>query len=165
MKVPAVVTADVFHAALDAAERVGESETISGLGAPLGAALRARVSEVWDRIRHALRVAYEYGVERAVEARDKANAAVDDALGALGPESADFQAALLARLRRFADTIVRGALAQVDASIDVGGRQMALADVTVARHFRIGGSLKASITELVALTADGEMQVQARYQA
>jgi hypothetical protein len=70
---------------------------------------------------------------------------------------------LLARAQSYLAVLVRGALDQVQAAITVGGIELALSSVEVAQTISLHGSLKAALTELVSITADGEVTVSASY--
>lgn len=158
-----MVTRQGFEEALAAASSLDSSESLVGLAAPLDATWLGRISETWDAIENALRQAYEWGRDAGSEAVTKAVAGAEALVRSAGHRARDVHQALLERAQRYLAVLVRNALDQVQAAIVVGGTQLALSSVEVAQRISVHGSLKAAVTELVAITADGEITVSASY--
>ncbi len=160
-----IVTRQGFEAALAASNAVGSSEPLVGLAAPLDAGWLGRISEAWDAVESALRDAYQWGREAAGEAVAAAVAQAEELVRSAGHRARDVHQALLARAQTYLAVLVRSALDQVQAAITVGGAQLGLTSVEVAQRISLSGSLKAALTEIVAITADGEITVSASYRA
>ncbi len=158
-----IVTRQGFEEALEAASSLDSSESLVGLAAPLDATWLGRISETWDAVENALRQAYEWGLDAASEAVRKAVADAEALVRSAGHRARDVHEALLERAQRYLAVLVRNALDQVQAAIVVGGTRLALSSVEVAQRISVHGSLKAAVTELVAITADGEITVSASY--
>jgi vacuolar-type H+-ATPase subunit H len=157
------VTPSIFEAALSSASTLGVAEPLSGLAAPLDATWLGKVAEVWDKVEAALRDAYAWGRETATSALNSAVAAAEELIRSAGRRGRDMQQALLERAQRYLSTLVRGALEQVDQTIAVGSLQLELTSVQLGQTISLSGSLKASITELVAFTGGGEITIAASY--
>lgn len=158
-----VVTRDDFERALGAAAKVGSEVPLTGLAAPLDATWLGRIAEAWDNVETALGQAFQWGREAARESLDQAVAKAEELVRTAGRRARDVHEALLERIQTYLDLLVRGALAQVRGVIDVGGMQLRLVSVDVAQRISLTGSLKAALTELVAITAAGEITVSANY--
>ena len=158
-----IVTRQGFEEALTAASTVGSDGHLVGLAAPLDATWLGRISEAWDAVESALREAYQWGREAASEALATAVADAEALVRSAGHRARDVHQALLARAQSYLAVLVRGALDQVQAAITVGGIQLTLSSVEVAQTISLHGSLKAALTELVSITADGEVTVSASY--
>ncbi len=163
MAVAVLVTPVVFETARAAARSVGESGHIDGLGSPLGAAVKGRLAEIWDGIDRALEAAYQFGLDGAYRLRDAAIAMAERAIVDAKDRAEELRIALVERLRQYVRSLVDGALQQVEPVLRVGGVELALADITVSQRVVLGGSLKASITEAVSVTASGEVSIDTRY--
>jgi hypothetical protein len=158
-----VVTRQHFEGALQAAAAVGNQEPLTGLAAPLDATWLGRISETWDMVEAALREAYLWGRDAAQQALADAIAQAEQLLRSAGKRARDVHQALLERAQAYLTVLIRSALAQVHGVLDVAGTKLKLVSVEVAQSISLTGSLKASITELVALTGAGEISVSASY--
>lgn len=164
MQVSTPISPAAFGHALESARQVGvRGDVIGGLGAPLDGALAGRLGEVWDGIEGALKRAFRFGVDKARELRDSAIATAEAAIEAAGRSGDDLRLALLTRMQVFSQELLRGALARVDATVDVGDVQLELTSLEVSQKLIVTGSLKVSISELVALSGGGELVVGAHY--
>lgn len=159
-----VSTRSSFDAAIDAARIVGTDEgAIKGLGAPANATVLGRVEEAWGAIESTLRSAVVWGADRSRAAFNKAVSTLEEVVGNAGARAREVQELILDRLRTYLTILVDGALAQVRDSITIGGRALALNSVAVSQKVTLGGSLKASLTEVWVMTSTGELSVNATY--
>ena len=160
-----LLTPEDFERALKAASEVGSSVPLTGLAAPLDGTWLGRIAEAWDLAATALRKAYQWGSEAARESLDLAVTSAEELLRNAGGRARDVREALFERAQAYLDELLRGALNQVQGVIDVGGMQLKLASVNLNRRVSLNGSLKAALTELVALSAGGEITVSASYKS
>ena len=163
MNVTAVVLRSDFEGALEAAREVGRGDDVSGLAAPLGAALLGRVEEAWDAIESALAQAYARGAEVVNQTLSRTTTRTQELLDAAGAKAGELQDALLARLQRYVSDLLSRALDRVQPSITVGARTLSLASVELSQTVSLSGSLKANISEIMNMTAQGQLVVNARY--
>jgi hypothetical protein len=110
-----------------------------------------------------LEAAYQFGLDGAYRLRDAAIAMAERAIVDAKDRAEELRIALVERLRQYVRSLVDGALQQVEPVLRVGGVELALADITVSQRVVLGGSLKASITEAVSVTASGEVSIDTRY--
>jgi len=163
MILTAVVTRQDFENALRAAAMLGDQEPLTGLAAPLDATWLGRIAEAWDKVETALREAYLWGLEAAEEALTAAITYSEQLLRDAGKRARDVHQALLERTNAYLTLFLRGALAQVQNLIDVGGTQLKLHSIEVSQSINLTGSLKASLTEVVGLSGAGAITVLAHY--
>lgn len=163
MTTTSISTRAGFERALDAARAVGDESPLPGLAAPLEGSLLGRVADAWDAIDAALRDAYWRGIQNAQTAVDAAVERVEELVAAAGRKAQDVQAALLARLQTYLQTLVDEALSQIRDAVQVGNQQLALTSVSLAQTISLSGSLKASIKEVASLTGTGQLVVNAEY--
>ena len=152
-----------FEAALAAARQEDPVRAYAGLAAPPDGALRGKIAEVWESVENALRDAFIHGTEYARQALDKAVSSADALMRSVGARAKDVHQALLAKVQAYLARFVDAALAQVRSTIEVGGGRLELDGLEVSQSISLSGSIKASLIELVALTADGNLTVTARY--
>jgi F0F1-type ATP synthase membrane subunit b/b' len=160
-----VVTRQEFEAALKAADDEGKDGNYAGLHAPLDAGLRGKIAEVWNSIKSALRGAYVHGKEESQLALDKAVAQAESLIASAGAHARDVQQALQDKISRYLSRFVDAALSQVKATVRVGGADLRLDAVEVSQSISLTGSLKASLQEIVGLTSEGQLTVNASYKA
>jgi len=165
MQIVVVLSETAFDNALMAARRVGTEELAASgaLRAPFTAALKGKAADVWDRIERALRAAHDRGVQIARPLIDEASQALDDVIAAAGSLGGEVKAFIAEKLRRFVDALIDGALARLKPAIRVGTVELKIAKVAIAQKITLSGDLKASLEELCALSADGEISVDAEY--
>ncbi|MEV0117678.1 hypothetical protein AB0H77_31330 [Streptomyces sp. NPDC050844] len=163
MQAIAVITHDDFEAALAAAREVDTLTVGGGLAAPLGAGLGGRVDALWDRVEDALVQAYEWGREKAQEALADAVAETEALLVSVGRQASAVHQAMMKRVTEYLTKLIDRALATVRPAVSVGKRTLELVGVEISQSVSLSGSLKASITDLVNLTASGQLVVHARY--
>lgn len=160
----AVLGRDQFERALAAASAVGgPGAPITGLAVPLEVTWRDRVAEAWDAIAAALREAFERGRDVAAELVDAAVRAAEDCVREAGERARDVQQALLDRLRTYLAGLIDEALTQVRPAVVLGDVTLPLQSVQISQEIATSGSLKASITELVQVTAEGRLGISAVY--
>ncbi|NOJ94057.1 hypothetical protein HMI51_14100 [Corallococcus coralloides] len=163
MQISIIADQSVFTAALDAAEQVNHSDTLSGLHAPADGVFLGRVGQAWEAIKEALTTALEYGAERVGVALESAWQSMEEALRAAGAKAGEMQALLLSRLREYLGAFVDGMLQQLRSELRVGTVDLNLRQVQLSQKVMLSSSLKASLKEVVALTSQGELQVDASY--
>ncbi len=160
----AVLGRDQFERALATASAVGTATTpVTGLVVPLEVTWRDRVAQAWDAIAAALREAFERGRDVAAGLVDAAVRAAEDCIREAGERARDVQQALLERLQTYLRSLVDEALTQVRPEIAVGDVTLPLQSVQISQEIATSGSLKAAITELVQVTAEGRLGVSAVY--
>jgi hypothetical protein len=152
-----------FEAALDAARDEGSIRAYSGLSAPLDGSWLGKISEVWESVEQALRDAFVDGVEHSRDALDKAVSRAQSLIQGAGARARDVQEALLEKIQAYLSRLVDAALSQVRRIVEVGGIQLELDELELNQKVSLSGSVKAALTEIVALTADGELTVTASY--
>lgn len=160
-EVVAMIRRSDFEAALAAARMIGAGE-LTGLAAPLGRTAMARLDKAWNAVEQAMRAAYERGREAADQLIADAVATTEKLL-LEAQRGADLRDELMARMQTWLADIVDRCLQTVRTSVTVGDRALDLAMVQVHHSIRVGGSLKASITDLCSLAADGQLTVVAEY--
>lgn len=163
MLATAVITREDFEAALAAAREVGTVTVGGGLASQLGASLTGRIQEVWDHIDSALSRAYQYGLEKARDSLDAAVQAAEDLLASVGRQASAVHQELMARVETYLSGIIDRALATVRPTVTIGSRTLQLEGVDLSQTISLSGSLKATITDMVNLTASGQIIVNARY--
>ena len=152
-----------FEVALTAARDEGLTRTYPGLSAPLDGTLLGKISEVWESVEIALRDAYVYGSERAREALDTAVSHAENLIRGAGTRAKDVHQALLAKIQTYVSRLIDAALSQVRRTIQVGDSRLALDELEVSQSVSLTGSIKASLSEIVALTSEGQLTVTASY--
>jgi F0F1-type ATP synthase membrane subunit b/b' len=165
MQAIAMAHREDFDAALEAARSVGKGGEVVGLAAPLGAALRGRLSDAWDHIESALQRAWSRGGEIAREAAEAATVKVQEIVDAAGAEARALHEAILAKLYSYLSELIDRALARVRGSVMVADQNLTLEGVELAQTITLTGALKASIQEVISFTAQGQIVVTARYAA
>jgi F0F1-type ATP synthase membrane subunit b/b' len=152
-----------FEAALDAARDTGSGGNYAGLEAPLAGGLQGKIAEAWESIERALREAYMHGREYARAALDKAIDTADSLIQNAGARARDVHQALLDKIRTYLSDFVDAALNQVRKTIRVEDVELRLDAIEVSQSISLNGSIKASLTEIVALTSEGQLTVAASY--
>jgi hypothetical protein len=163
MEIQVPIGRGAFEGALQAARHVAKVSAPEGLAAPLDGALKGRVAEVWDSIELALRTAYERGRDHAQSLINAAIARVEKLMDEAGARARDIQAFLLERLHAYVTAFTRGALANVTTILDVGDQRLSLSRIQLSQKLVLGGSLKASLADIFALTSSGEITIQVDY--
>jgi vacuolar-type H+-ATPase subunit H len=163
MTVTAVVQRPDFEFALAKAREVGPGEDLRGLNAPVLADLTGRIEEAWDSIESGLRRAYADGREAAKDAVARATSQVESLLNAAGNKAKEVQDALVARLQTYVSSLISQALERVQPTIKIDTQTLPLVSVEVSQMVNLGGSLKVNLTEIINMTAEGQLIVNARY--
>lgn len=163
MQVTSVITRQEFKIALGAARAVNAPASAAGLTAGRDAGLWGSVSEVWDRIESALDSAYLFGKDAAVQKIDAALDAVDRLMDSVGRRAGEAQEWLLARVQAYLSTIIDIAVRHTRSTVTVGESVLVLEGVELAQKISLTGSLKAAISEICNLSANGEIAIIARY--
>jgi hypothetical protein len=160
-----IVSRQEFEAALEAANDEGLDGNYAGLNAPLDAGWLGKIAGVWDSIERALRTAYVHGSEQAQLALDKAVTRAESLITSAGALARDVHQALLDKIYTYLSRFVDAALSQVKATVRVGGSELQLDSVEVSQSVSLTGSIKASLQEIVSLTAEGQLTVMASYRS
>ena len=163
MRTTIIAERSVLEVALAAAEQIGQPGQLRGLKAPLDASLLGRLNDVWDGIKDALEKGFEWGREKARPVLEDAGQHAEKAISEAGALAKDLKAALLDRLREYLTTFIDGMLMQIRPDIRVGEAVFSLSQVQLEQRILLTGSLKASLQEAFALTADGELTITAEY--
>jgi hypothetical protein len=152
-----------FEIALSAARDVGVVRGYKGLSAPLDGSLLGKIAEVWESVEQALRDAFVHGMERGQATLDKAVSSAESLIQGAGARAKDVHQALLAKIQTYLARLVDAAISQVRRIVEVGDTQLELDGLEVSQRISLTGSIKAALTEIVALTSTGELTVTASY--
>jgi hypothetical protein len=152
-----------FYAAIDAAESAPNADALPGLASPLGAAARGLTMQAWDAVRSALERVWTYGSDVLDEALATATEAVESIMQRAGDHAREVRAGLTAQLQVYISEHVDRSLRRVRGAIEVAGASLRLTGVSVAQSIQLSGSLKASISDVLALTAQGQILITAEY--
>ena len=163
MSVVVLAQDEDFYAAIEAAELMPGAETLPGLASPLGAATRGLTLQAWDAVRSALEHVWEYGTDVLAENLATATSAVESLMQQAGDYSHEVRACLTAQLQTYISDHIERSLKRVRATIEVEGGTLRLQGVSVAQTIQLSGSVKASISEVLALTAQGQIEIMAEY--
>jgi hypothetical protein len=165
MPISEIILRDDFESAISAAREIGTVKNIPGLAAPLNAVWSGRINAVWDRIESALRAAFEIGRDAAQSLTAKAVEEAQKLIAEAGHRAYDVQQALLSRLQAYVTQLVDAALGRVRPELHLGGTTWQLESLELAEKISLTGSLGVNITNLVTVTADGELTVTTKYTA
>jgi hypothetical protein len=164
MSTVALILRQDFEDAVDAARSVGGGNgQVPGLATSLDSALAGKVRAVWDQIEAALRVAFEYGREKAAPLLTAATAQAEALVASAGRRAAEVQQSILAKLNEYVTRLTDNALSRVRTELVFSGVTWRLDGVELAQTISLTGSLSTNITSLVTLTSGGELTVNARY--
>jgi hypothetical protein len=152
-----------FETALSAARDEGVVRDYKGLSAPLDGSLLGKIAEVWESVEQALRDGFVHGMEHARSALGKAVSSAESLIQGAGARAKDVHQALLAKIQTYLARLVDAAISQVRRIVEVGNIQLELDELEVSQRISLTGSIKASLTEIVALTSAGELTVTASY--
>jgi hypothetical protein len=165
MAISEIILRNDFESAISAAKEVGKAKNIPGLAAPLDAVWSGRIDAVWDRIESALRAAFERGRDAAQSLTATAVEEAQKLIAEAGHRAYAVQQALLSRLQAYATRLTDAALDRVRPELQLGGNTWRLESLELAEKISLTGSLGVNITNLVTVTADGELTVTTKYTA
>ena len=165
MQAIALAHREDFDAALAVGRAVGEDGELRGLAAPLGAGLLGHVSEAWDHIEATLEEAWNRGRAFVRDAATATAVRVQEIVEAAGAGARAVHDGVLEKLNGYVSALIDRALARVRPSVTVADRSLELESVELEQTITLSGSLKVSIEEVCALTAEGEIAVTAHYGA
>jgi hypothetical protein len=165
MQALALAHREDFDAALAAGRAVGQDGQLPGLAAPLGAGALGHVSEAWDHIEATLEQAWNRGRAFVRDTAVATAARVQEIVEAAGAAARAVHHGILEKLDSYLSALIDRALARVRPSVTVGGRTLELDSVELEQTVTLSGSLKVSIEEVCALTAEGEIALTAHYGA
>lgn len=160
-----VISDDVHRAALRQARSVGQDVSLPAgrLNAPLDNEANRWISEIWDVVEGAIQKAYREGMEAARPLIDRASEMFSGLAGTAAKQAQDIRTVIAERLNTYMTGAIDGALGRVRPSLSVGGRALKLQRVTVEQRINMSGSLKASLSEICAFVAEGELSLSAEY--
>jgi hypothetical protein len=166
MQITVIVDKSAFDAAIAVAERIGlQNERVKGLEAPVDGALFGWVEEAWEAVRRALDRAYQFGADAATEAVQTAEKVIDRVMSDAGKRASEVAAALRAKIAGYVAGLIDEMLKQVRPNLKIGEGTLKLSEVQISQKLVIGGSLKASLKEALALTSSSEFNIDASYKA
>jgi len=162
-----MVGEDVLDAAFERARSVGAGDglTVRGLNAPLDAQMTNWIGPLWDTAESAIRLAWEHGRAAATSLIEQFHTQLQELSTVAGNAASAVCRAITERLNEFFQGLVEGALARVQPTIKVAGREIAIRGVTIEQTLHMSGSLKASLEEICEFVAEGEISVSAEYGA
>lgn len=163
MEITIPASRQVFETAILAARRTTSRVEFDGLASIIGANLIGRVEEVWDSIEAALRHAFQFGREEAVQLMNAAVQKTETLLIEAGQKAREVQEAILQRLHTFTQALFEGMLSRVPTSIRIGKAEYGLRTLNLNQKLVSTGSLKTNLTEVLNLAASGEIEVAAEY--
>ena len=102
-------------------------------------------------------------MDHARVALDKAVSSAESLIQGAGARAKDVHQALLAKIQTYLARLVDAAISQVRRIVEVGNTLLELDGLEVSQRISLTGSLKAALTEIVALTSAGELTVTASY--
>lgn len=165
MQITIIASSTVFDQSVRAAREVGKGGGADGLAAPLGGVLLGALQEAWDVVESALKAGFRQGKANAHALLESAKEKVDALIDQAGVHGREVEEMLIQRMQTFAVNFVHGSLAGVPAELKVGGGTLALANVSFTQKLVVSGSFKAALTELFAMTSQGEVQIEVMYGA
>jgi hypothetical protein len=163
MNVTVIAGNEVFVAALKSAREVRQGPSLSGLAAPLDAGLMADADTTWSLIEEALKTAYRHGRDQAVALFDAAWAKAEALIASAGRKGGQVYDLLLARAQKYLDDFIRGAIARLATQHAIGDGLYGLTSIRCTQKIVLTGSLKATLTDVFALTTSGEIEIVAEY--
>jgi len=167
MDILVIVGDEVHEAALARARAVGSVAAATAgrgaLNAPLPDEVRRWLDRIWDSAEAALLRARREGCAAAQTFVDQVGQLVDEAAAALAERYQALRDALLARLNEYLASVVDAALKLVRPTLTIGTQTLPVRSVTVQQHLKLSGTIKASLQEIVAVVAEGELSVAAEY--
>lgn len=167
MQVVTIIDAMAHREALQAAREIGRDPglTAGRLYAALPDDEKGWVERLWASVEHVLQLAWSQGKARAQGALDAVAAELDGMRKALGSLAAEVQDAVTARLSAYVQKLIQNALSTIRTSIDLGGRELPIRDLSIEQKIKISGSLKVSLEGVCEFVADGELTLSATYGA
>lgn len=165
MLLVAILDQDVFSHALSHAADIGRGASLPAglLRAPLDDDEKIHLERVWDSVQGALQRAYREGIEAAQPLVHRVSEQFAELVAKFKERAEDIRAAISARLNDFLRGAIEGALARIQPTIKIGGREIAMSGVTIEQKIKMSGSLKSSLEEICAFVAEGELKLSAKY--
>ncbi len=111
------------------------------------------ISEVWESVERALRDAFIHGMDHARVALDAAVSGAERLIQSAGTRTKDVHQALLAKIQSYLSRLVDAARSRVRSTLAVGNTKLELDALEVSQSISLTGSVKAALTEIVALTS------------
>ena len=166
MNLTIVASRPVFEQALASARELGKSEAIPlpGLHSPLDN-IRAYLDEAWAAIEGALRHAFLYGKQQAVDLFESARVTTRAMLKKAASKAGDLQTALLEKLRIYIRDMITGSIALLPSEYRVGDRSFVMQSIGCTQKVMLSGSLEASLDNVFELTSEGSFEIEAHYAA
>lgn len=165
MKVQCRVGLREVRAALSSAEALNARELGNQLNAPVDAAFMGRVDDIWERIKETLIDSVRRGQDEVNLLVESTWQFVSERLTQAGAKARLIEECLLERMRAYVGALHKSLLAQVLPAVSIGNLSLALDAISLSQSIRVDCSLKSSLTELIALSSNGAIEVTASYRA
>lgn len=164
MDILQIVGDEVHEAALARARAVGGVAAGHGaLNAPLADDVKRWLERIWDSTETALLRARREGRAAAQTFVDDVGKLLEKAHAELSERYQTLRDALLARLNAYLGSVVDAALKLVRPTLTIGTQSLPVRSVSVQHQLKLSGSIKASLQEVVAVVAEGQLSVSAEY--
>lgn len=165
MAIIILVSEETHFRALRAARQVGREypTTSEGANALLASRVREAAEKVWKLCESAVLKACTDGMESARQVIDSAVAAFNQVAGEVEGRVKELNSILIDRLNEYFRNAVDDALRGIRHSLDLGEKHVVFQSVTIEHTIKLGGSLKASLTEACQLVAEGAVSLAVEY--
>jgi hypothetical protein len=167
MIVSARITLDDFQKAMESADKLGTSAQ-SGDGrlySPLAGPEQNRAERIWDRIKQGLKEAYSKGKALGTDFIERITEEVESLIKDFSTKASALIDFINAKVQAFLDELFETALSTVRSELKIGGRTLPLKSVALVRKVSLSGSLSLSVTNAARAIANGEISINASYEA
>lgn len=160
-----IIDEDIHATALATARQADRRPATAGgkLHAALDDEEEDWFSRIWDATEAAILEARDKGKSAAREFIRQATELATAAAKALGERYRSVRARIARRLDAYVQTLVDAALARMRPILSVGDRELPVARIAVSQKLLLSGSAKASLEEVCAFVAEGELSVSVEY--
>lgn len=159
------LTEEAHFSALRAARQVGRPSPATSEGAsafPTDKIIEAG-EEVWELCESAVMQAYTDGVESARLLIDSAVAKFNQVAHDVKDRVKELNTLLTKRINTYLYHAMDSALRSIRHSLQVGDKHVMLKSLTIDQKVKVGGALKASLTEACEFVAEGEFSISMEY--
>lgn len=122
-----------------------------------------KVESLWNDFKLVVNKAYIYGADHVRESYDNICISLDSLLHTAQEKAKEIHGRLQTMLREFLKTLINGALQNMPQFLEIGNVKYPINKVNFEQKLVIGGSLKASMLEVIELTSSGEIQLSVEY--
>jgi hypothetical protein len=156
---------DIHFAALARARSVGVVSTLptTGLAGLHNADVMAWITRIWDGIEAALSSARQAGAAATEDLIQTVYSSLDELSAAMKKQAREVQAAISERINVYLHEAIDGALQRVRPTITIGGQEFRMKSVAVEQKVKLSCNIKASLAEICAFLAEGELTLKAEY--